>query len=104
MHKQVCIVITFLSGAAWCGIAGAAEATLSGPVLSVYDDGFRIADENALAVRVDAWSLCGDTTRDHISRGDRLTVQGDREWRFLYAASVTRADGTSACPKEAAPQ
>jgi hypothetical protein len=84
--------------------ASASEATITGPVLSVYEDGFRVADDKAQAVRVDTWSLCGDRTRDYISRGDRITVQGDREWRFLYANSITKADGTPACPKDAAPQ
>ena len=88
----------------WHLPSGASEATISGPVLSVYDDGFRVADDKAQPVRVDAWSLCGDETRKHISRGDRITVQGDREWRHLYATSITKPDGSPVCPEDAAPR
>jgi hypothetical protein len=84
-------------------VSFAADATITGPVLSVYEDGFRIADDKAQAVRVFTWTLCGDSTRDHITRGDRVTVAGDRDWRMLDASSVTKADGTPACPPSAAP-
>ena len=84
--------------------ARAVEVTLNAPVLSVYDDGFRMADDRGLALRIDAWSLCGDNTRDHITRGDRLVVTGDREWRWVAAQSIMREDGTPACPEEAAPK
>jgi hypothetical protein len=85
-------------------VSVAADATITGPVLSVYEDGFRIADDKAQAIRVFTWTLCGDSTRDHIQRGDRVTVEGDRDWRMLDARSVTKADGTPACPVEAAPK
>ena len=84
--------------------ASAAEVTLNAPVLSVYDDGFRMADDRGLALRVDAWSLCGDSTRNYISRGDRLVVTGDRDWRWVAAQSITKAGGTPACPADAAPK
>jgi hypothetical protein len=85
-------------------VSFAADAAITGPVLSVYEDGFRIADDKAQAIRVFAWNLCGDSTRDFIQRGDRVTVEGDRDWRMLDARSVTKADGTPACPASAAPQ
>jgi hypothetical protein len=85
-------------------VSFAADATITGPVLSVYEDGFRVADDKAQAIRVFTWTLCGDSTRDHIARGDSVTVEGDREWRMLDARSVTKADGSPACPAEAAPK
>jgi len=93
-----------LVGAASTAAASAAEVTLNAPVLSVYDDGFRMADDRGLALRVDAWSLCGDNTRNYVNRGDRLVVTGDREWRMVAAQSITKADGTPACPADAAPR
>jgi hypothetical protein len=98
------VVSLLLIGAASTGAANAAEVTLNAPVLSVYDDGFRMADDRGLALRVDAWMLCGDNTRDHISRGDRLVVTGDREWRWVVAQSIAKEDGTPACPDDAAPK
>jgi hypothetical protein len=84
--------------------SGGSEVTITAPVLSVYEDGFRVADEKAQAVRVDAWGICGDQTREHIKRGDRITVTGDRDWRFVYATSIAREDGSPACPANAAPR
>lgn len=104
MLRPCTFAAALLVASLWPLPSKAAEVTISGPVLSVYDDGFRVADDKAQAVRVDAWSLCGDETRKHIARGDRITVQGDREWRHLYAASITKADGIPACPVDAAPR
>jgi hypothetical protein len=93
-----------LVGIASATAASAAEVTLNAPVLSVYDDAFRMADDRGHALRVDAWAVCGDNVRDHISRGDRLVVTGDREWRWVAAQSITKEDGTAACPADAAPK
>jgi len=98
------IVMTLLAGALSTAAACAAEVTLNAPVLSVYDDGFRMADDRGQALRVDAWMLCGDDTRNYISRGDRLVVTGDRDWRWVAAQSITKEDGTPACPADAAPE
>jgi hypothetical protein len=104
MPRPRTLAAALLAVSLWYAPSNAAETTISGPVLSVYDDGFRVADDKAQPVRVDAWSLCGDETRKHISRGDRITVQGDREWRHLYATSLTKDDGTPVCPENAAPR
>lgn len=104
MIRAYTLAATLLTVSCWSSASVAAEVTLSGPVLSVYEDGFRIADEKAQAMRVYAWSLCGDSTRDHIRRGDRVTVTGDREWRMIEATSVTKEDGSPACPESAAPR
>jgi len=104
VRKFGMIVISLLVGAGSTAAASAAEVTLNAPVLSVHDDGFRMADDRGLALRVDAWMLCGDNTRDHISRGDRLVVTGDREWRWVAAQSIAMEDGTPACPEDAAPK
>lgn len=104
VRKFGMIAIALLVGAASTSAASAVEVTLNAPVLSVYDDGFRMADERGHALRVDAWSLCGDSTVDHINRGDRLVVTGDREWRWVAAQSITKEDGTPACPEDAAPK
>jgi len=104
VRKFSIVVMTLLVGAVSTAAASAAEVTLNAPVLSVYDDGFRMADDRGLALRVDAWMLCGDNARAHISRGDRLVVTGDREWRWVAAQSITKEDGTPACPADAAPK
>jgi hypothetical protein len=96
--------MTLFFGAVSPAAAIAAEVTLNAPVLSVYDDGFRMADDRGHALRVDAWNLCGDNTRNFISRGDRLVVTGDRDWRWVAAQSITKEDGTPACPEDAAPR
>jgi hypothetical protein len=104
MPKPIVLAAAFIASVAWTTASTAAEVTITGPVLSVYEDGFRVADDKAQAMRVFAWSLCGDSTRDHIRRGDQVTVVGDREWRMVEAASVTRPDGTPACPEDAKPR
>jgi hypothetical protein len=104
VRKFGMIVVALLIGAVTTAAASASEVTLNAPVLSVYEDGFRMADDGGQALRVDAWTLCGDNTRNHISRGDRLVVTGDREWRWVAAQSITKEDGTPACPNDAAPQ
>jgi hypothetical protein len=98
------LVVALLVGAVSTAAASASEVTLNAPVLSVYDDGFRTADDRGHALRGDAWTLCGDSTRNHIGRGDRLVVTGDRDWRWVAAQSITREDGTPACPEDAAPR
>jgi hypothetical protein len=82
-----CALIVALS---WPAASIAAEVTITGPVLSVYEDGFRIAEEKAQAMRVFAWTLCGDSTRDHIRRGDQVTVEGDRSADVEPGASPRR--------------
>ena len=104
MFRPSAVVIALLSGVALTSQATAVEVTLNAPVLSVYEDGFRMADDRGLALRVDAWNLCGDNTRNYIRRGDRLTVIGDREWRMVAAHSIAKVDGTPACPADAAPR
>ena len=104
MFKKLPLAVALLVGTLSGSPLKAEEMTITAPALSVYDDGFRISDNGALPLRVDAWALCGDRTREHISRGDIITVQGDREWRWLYATSITKADGTPVCPEDAAPK
>jgi len=103
MTKAFTLATVLLGISCWSSASVAAEVTLTGPVLSVYQDGFRIANERGQALRVFAWSLCGDATADHISRGDQVTVTGDQEWRLIEAQSVTKEDGSPACPESAAP-
>jgi hypothetical protein len=104
MLRSFALGCALLAASSWTAASIAAEVTITGPVLSVYEDGFRIADDKAQAMRVFAWSLCGDSTRDHIKRGDQVTVTGDREWRLVEARSITKADGGPACPEDAAPR
>jgi hypothetical protein len=104
MRRFSILLMSLFVGVASTAATHAAEVTLDAPVLSVYDDGFRMADDRGLALRVDAWTLCGDNTRNYIKRGDRLVVTGDRDWRMVAAQNITKVDGTPACPEEAVPR
>ncbi|MDJ0706299.1 MAG: hypothetical protein QNJ46_23760 [Leptolyngbyaceae cyanobacterium MO_188.B28] len=73
---------------------GPAQATYTGTVKRVWEDGFRlhIGDRT---LWVDAWDLYGDNTLDNIAVGDRISVTGEFERIEFDASSIAVAASPS---------
>ena len=73
-------------------VAQAQGNSFSGTVERVWEDGFRLRTEGQ-TLRVDSWDVCGDNTARNLSRGDRVTVDGEFDGGEFDAFSITRGDG-----------
>lgn len=67
---------------------GHAQATYTGTVERVWEDGFRL-DTGDRTLRVDSWDVYGDNTHRNITVGDRITVTGEFDGREFDAFSIT---------------
>jgi hypothetical protein len=79
-----------------CAIAQAQNATFSGRVHQVWEDGFQLNSRDH-SITVDSYDICGDNTTRHITVGDQVTVIGEFESEEFDAFSITMANGESLC-------
>jgi hypothetical protein len=87
-----------LVGLVACGGVGVTQTgPLTGTVQRVWKDGFRI-NTGDRTVTVSAWDVCGDNTRQNVSVGDELTVEGIPSFRDFDASAITNAQGENVCP------
>ena len=70
---------------------GHAQATYTGTVERVWEDGFRL-HTNDRTLWVNAWDIYGENTPSNIAVGDRITVTGEFERIEFDALSITEAD------------
>lgn len=76
------------------GLTSAVQAqdnSFSGTVERVWEDGFRL-NTGDRSVRVDSWDVYGDNTARNLSKGDRITVNGEFEGGKFDAFSITKSD------------
>ena len=73
---------------------GQAEATYTGTVERVWEDGFRLHTDKR-TLWVDTWDLYGDSTPNNIAVGDRISVTGAFERIEFDAFSITAAAPSS---------
>jgi hypothetical protein len=73
------------------------DGALIGVVERVWEDGFQLRSANEEIIKVDAWEVCGDTTWQHVSVGDQLTLTGEFSLAEFDAATVTNANGEDVC-------
>ncbi|MDY6902124.1 MAG: hypothetical protein SWZ49_29235 [Cyanobacteriota bacterium] len=69
----------------------ARESSFSGTVERVWEDGFRL-NTGERSVRIDSWDVYGDNTPRNLSKGDRITVNGEFEGGEFDAFSITKSD------------
>lgn len=86
-------LISSLSAAVVLGTVGAAQisyaqATYTGIVERVWEDGFRL-NTGDRTITVDSWDVYGDRTPLHIQVGDRISVFGEFENGEFDLFSVT---------------
>jgi hypothetical protein len=79
-----------------CAIAQAQDATFSGRVDRVWEDGFQLNNGDR-SITVDSYDICGDNTTRHITVGEQVTVTGEFEGGEFDAFSITKANGESVC-------
>ncbi|QQE67444.1 hypothetical protein GFS31_41570 (plasmid) [Leptolyngbya sp. BL0902] len=70
------------------------STSFNGTVSNVWEDGFSL-NLGSQILRVDSWDLYGDSTRNFVSIGDRLTVLGEFDDREFDASSITRQGNRS---------
>ncbi|WP_072015965.1 DUF5666 domain-containing protein [Leptolyngbya sp. KIOST-1] len=74
-----------------------AQTTHTGTVEKVWEDGFRL-NTGDRTLRVDAWTVYGDSTASHISVGDEVTITGEFEGREFDASTIAGTDSGSTAP------
>ena len=80
-----------------------AQTTHTGTVEQVWEDGFRL-NTGDRTLRVDAWTVYGDSTASYVAVGDELTITGEFEGREFDAFSIAGTDsGSTATATTAAP-
>lgn len=67
-----------------------AQATYTGVVEQVWEDGFRLRTGDR-TLMVDSWDVYGDNTATHVEVGDRITVSGEFSDGGFDAFSITDA-------------
>lgn len=67
-----------------------AQATYTGIVEQVWEDGFRLRTGDR-TLTVDSWDVYGDNTVAHVEVGDRITVSGEFADGGFDAFSITDA-------------
>ncbi|MBD2428456.1 hypothetical protein [Phormidium sp. FACHB-1136] len=78
-----------------------AQATYTGTVERVWEDGFRL-NTGDRTLRVDSWSVYGDNTANAVRVGDELTVTGEFEGREFDAFTITESGSTVSAAAEPA--
>ncbi|QCS49973.1 hypothetical protein FEK30_11290 [Picosynechococcus sp. PCC 11901] len=81
------------------GCTGAAQmdnGVLTGTVERVWEDGFSI-NTGDRSIRVDSWGVCGDNTRQNISVGDELTLEGEFSGGEFDASAITNVNDENIC-------
>lgn len=81
------------------GCTGAAQmnnGALTGTVERVWEDGFNI-NTGDRTIRIDSWSICGDNTRQNVSVGDELTLEGEFSGGEFDASAITNANDENIC-------
>ncbi|ANV84181.1 hypothetical protein AWQ21_07200 [Picosynechococcus sp. PCC 7003] len=89
--------ILVLMGLVGCtGTAQMQNGALTGTVERVWEDGFRI-NTGDRTIRVDSWSICGDNTRQNVSVGDELTIEGEFSGGEFDASAITNVNDENIC-------
>ncbi|WP_416672923.1 hypothetical protein [Egbenema bharatensis] len=100
--KLFTAVLMTLSGLIVANVMSNAYAqqdnSFTGTVQRVWEDGFRL-NTGDRTLRVDSWDLCGDSTANYVSVGDRLTVTGEFGGGDFDAFSITNPDGVGVCQR-----
>lgn len=76
------------------GLSSAVQArnnSVSGTIERVWEDGFRL-NTGERSVRVDSWDVYGDNTASNLSKGDRITVNGEFDGGEFDAFSINKSD------------
>ena len=89
-----CIGVIALVGG--CTTSQAQEATLTGNVARVWEDGFQLNESNR-SITVDSYDLCGDNTASSIAVDEEVTVMGEFEGREFDAFSIENSSGETVC-------
>lgn len=66
--------------------------SVSGTVERVWEDGFRLNTGEERSVKVDSWDVYGDNTARNLSKGDRITVNGEFDGGEFDAFSIIKSD------------
>ena len=77
-------------------IAQAQGNSFSGTIERVWEDGFRLRTEER-SLKVDSWDVCGDNTSRNLSKGDKVTVDGEFDGGEFDAFSITKANNVKVC-------
>ncbi|MEM6434337.1 MAG: hypothetical protein AAF773_10880 [Cyanobacteria bacterium P01_D01_bin.115] len=97
--KTAAAVLAFigvLSLVGGCTASQAQEATLTGNVDLVWEDGFQLNASNR-SITVDSYNLCGDNTPSSINVDEEVTVTGEFEGREFDAFSIENSSGDTVC-------
>ena len=76
------------------GLSSAVQArnnSVSGTIERVWEDGFRLNTREG-SVKVDSWDVYGDNTAGKLSKGDRVTVNGEFDGGEFDAFSIDKSD------------
>lgn len=74
------------------------NGAFEGVVTNVREDGLRLELSDGSSMRIDTWDVCGDNTARHISLGDQLIVEAERDGLGYDAIRILDATGEPACP------